>query len=98
MAAEPGRITVSEDRLRLVLAEFKLELVKELERFVSRSDHESLDNRVKTLEIWRATVSGGEQERRVWIDSRRFVYGLAVTAVAGLLAAVATLVWLAVGG
>lgn len=46
MSEAPGRISVSEDKLRLLFAEFKLELVKELSAYAT----------VTSLEKWQDEV------------------------------------------
>ena len=59
-----SRISVSEDRLRALFAEFKLELLDDLKNYVSLSAHNALEGRVKALELWQAGVLGQVAARR----------------------------------
>lgn len=70
-------------------------LFKAVERIEKAVDH--LEIVVDELVNERAERAGAAQERSRWIESRRFLVALSITAVCGLLASVATLVWLAVG-
>lgn len=58
-----GRISISEEKLQLALTNFKLELVKEFERFATTAALEMLDARVKVLELWQAGIVGVTRER-----------------------------------
>lgn len=58
-----GRISVSEDKLKAVLSDFKLELVAEFDKFATKAALEMLDARVKLLELWQAGVIGERRER-----------------------------------
>lgn len=82
----PARIQVSEERLRQLFAEFKLELFRELEKYATAREVESLDQRVKTLELWQANQTGGTSERKTfwdgsfkWVTLLVTVLGVAVT-------------------
>lgn len=59
-----GRITVSEDALRRILAEFKLELLSELKNYVSTVAFEALKAEVKELQMWRAGIAGQTAAKR----------------------------------
>lgn len=61
MAAEEqsgnGRINVSEDRLRLVISEFRNDLLEEIRKHASVQVVEALEQRVKALELWQAATA-----------------------------------------
>lgn len=77
------------------LAAFKSEQVltqKENEaRFVA------IDHKLDLLLAEKNQRDGATVERKGWLDSRRFIVSTIVALVVGLVGAVATLVWLAVG-
>lgn len=52
---------------------------------------------VQALLLSRARGEGVETERKRWLDSRRFVIATFVALACGLVGAIATLVWLALG-
>lgn len=85
-----SRLTVSEDRIRALLAEFRLDLVNEFEKFATNAAMEMLDARVKILELWQANIVGQTtNQRRV---SDRALAWAALTA--ALIGSAATLIWL----
>jgi hypothetical protein len=47
-------IHVSEDRLRVLLGDLKLELKEELHKLATRAELEALSGRVRDLELWKA--------------------------------------------
>lgn len=85
-----GRISVSEDTLRRILAEFKLDLLNELKNYVSSEAFSALEGRVKTLELWQASVIGGLAERSRISKGTLAWAALAVAALGSL----ATVIWL----
>jgi len=82
-----SRISVSEETLKRVLAEFKLELVKELQSYASRASVESLGREVQAL---REYVAGAVAVSKY----QRWLLGSIVVVSLG---ALSTLIWLAVG-
>ena len=71
----PTRISVSEDKLRSMFAEFKLDLFTELQKYATlvalsavehRLDDLRLHNeqRIAKLELWRAAEEAGENQGR----------------------------------
>lgn len=86
---------VTEEGLRLALAEFRIELTREitgaLERKASAKFVRALARRVKRLELWQA----GQDAITGW--KRWFVGSVVIAGGVGGLGAIATLVWLAVG-
>ena len=89
----PSRISVSEDRLRALFAEFKLDLLEELKSYVRIAAFEALDLRVRTLELWQAGVLGGTTAKKQIAASTIAWATLAVAA----LTALATVLWLSHG-
>ena len=85
-----GRINVSEDKLRAILAEFKLSLLDELKEYASIVAFNALEARVKTLELWQAGVVGSTSTRRQISLGALAWAALAVSA----LTALATVIWL----
>lgn len=81
---------VSEATLRLLLAEFKTELVTELKNYATTAAHEGLEARVKLLEIWQAALTGASGQRQKASLATLAWAGLAVSAMTAL----ATVVWL----
>lgn len=70
-----GRISVSEEKLRLMLADFKLELFKELSKYATTDalktatailshDISELARRQTVVELWRAAQEGSDQQGR----------------------------------
>lgn len=92
------RITVGEERLRQLFAEFKLELFELLGKKASQESHDALASRVSSLELWQAGLMASTTTREKITAKQLAVWGVAGTVFAGVLAAIATLVWLAVGG
>lgn len=60
-----ARISVSEDTLRRILAEFKLELFQELKKYASQPYVDSIEKRVSQIE---QHGSIGSQGNKVFID------------------------------
>lgn len=59
-------LQVSEDKLRALFAEFKLDLLRELEKYATLASLNQLEQRVHTLELWKAGRSSvGEWQR--WV-------------------------------
>ena len=90
MSNDNGRLSVSEERIKLLLADFKLELVKEFEKFATTAALEMLDARVKVLELWQAGIVGIAKERN---DVSRKTLAWAAL-IAALFGTIATLIWL----
>lgn len=91
MSSEPTtRISVSEDRLRALFAEFKLDLLEELKSYVRIAAFEALVSEVRTLQLWQAGVMGGVSAKRQVAASTIAWATLAVAA----LTALGTVVWL----
>ena len=90
MSSDNGRLSVSEEKIKLLLADFKLELVKEFEKFATTAALEMLDARVKVLELWQAGIVGIAKERND-VSRRTLAY---VGIAAALLGSLATLIWL----
>lgn len=88
-----GRISVSEDRLRLVIAEFKNEILREVKQFATASALEALEARVKALELWQAANAAQDRARK-GISSAAFAW---MTLAVSSLGFIATLVWLKTG-
>lgn len=86
---------VTEQTLRLALAEFRIDLGKELashlERKASAKSLTALARRVARLEIWRAGVDAVQGWKRWFLGSVVIAGGV------GGLGAIATVIWLAVG-
>ena len=87
------RITVSEDTLRRILAEFKLELLEELKNYVSVTAHAALESRVKILELWQAGVLGQTTARRQ-VSAGTLAWA---TLAVGAITALASMIWLTHG-
>lgn len=86
-AESQTRISISEEKLRAILAEFKLELVDLLAAKASQRAFDSLASRVAELERWQAARNAANQERR-----RLSAMHIALAALAAsLLGALATL-------
>jgi hypothetical protein len=81
-----GRISISEDRLRAMFSEFKLELVKEFEKFATIAAFEMLDTRVKVLELWQAGIIGVAKERND-VSRRTIAWAGLIVALLGAIAA-----------
>lgn len=89
MVANEPRITVSEDKIRALFAEFKLDLLAELKDYVSLVAFQALESRVKTLELWQASVIGGVAERRRFSSATLAWAAVAVAALGALATIVA---------
>lgn len=89
------RISVSEDRMRLLLAEFKVDLMRELANYATIAALAAVEHRlddlrtaneqrIAKLELWRASEEGGEtQGRRISASLVAWVgIGIAVVTVA----------------
>lgn len=85
-------ITISEDRLRAVMAEFKNELFEKIDEKADKDSHDLLDHRVRVLELWQAGIVATETTKRDFSTRSLILVGLAVTLFVGLLTAAATLV------
>lgn len=85
-----GRITVSEDRLRLIVSEFKNEILEEMRKHATTQALEALEKRVKSLELWQAAVAGKDSAKKIF-TSAAFAW---VTLGVACLGFVATIYWL----
>jgi len=85
-----GRISVSEDKLRSMFYEFKLELLAELKNYATTASVDALDGRVKVLEFWQQNILGQTQTRAM-ISARALAWAALMAACLGT---VATLLWL----
>lgn len=103
------RITIGEERVRNIVYEANDALFSKLERKLegkadlvmlneARRDIRDLRGDVDVLKEWRATQDGSSSTRDKISAKQMVLWGLGVTMFAGVLSAVATLVWLAVGG
>ena len=81
-----GRLSISEEKIKLLLADFKLELVKEFEKFATTAALEMLDARVKVLELWQAGIVGVARERND-VSRRTVAWAAVVVALFGAIAA-----------
>lgn len=89
-------ITVSEERLRQLFADFKLELFEMLAKKADADSFNLLATRVMHLELWQASMVATEGTK-ARLSARGFaVWTLVSTVFAGVVAAIATLVWLAI--
>lgn len=79
-----GRINVSEDKLRALFAEFKLQLLDELKNYVSATAFNALEARVKVVELWQAGVIGQTTARRQISTATAVWASIAVSALAAL--------------
>lgn len=91
-----ARLSIGEERLRQLFAEFKLELSEMLAKKANLDAHDLLDHRVRVLELWQAAQVATEGTREKISARQLAVYTLFATVVVGVIGAVATLVWLAV--
>lgn len=89
-ASGNGRISVSEDRLRLVISEFKNEILDEMRKHATTQALEALEQRVKALELWQAAVAGKDSAKKV-LSSAAFAWATLVVALLGF---AATIIWL----
>ena len=87
-----SKITISEERLKLILADFKLELVKELANYASVVTVTAIDARLKMLELWQAQSQGVAQTKRAVSDRFLAWAALLVAAIGGLVYLVSLLV------
>lgn len=92
------RLLIGEERLKQLFAEFKLDLLTELAKKATVEAHELLAHRVTQLELWQAAQVATEGTKREFSARQIAIWTIAATVFAGVLAAIATLVWLAVGG
>jgi hypothetical protein len=83
-------VTVSEETLKRILAEFKVDLVKDLANYATITALEKVEREVELLKLWQAAQLGGAQEHKAISDRAIAVCALCIT----LLAAITTLVWL----
>lgn len=90
MAETSGRLSMSEETLRRLLAEFKTELVEELKKYATVAAHEAVEARVRSLELWQASVTGAGLAKDKISRASIAWAGLAVAA----LTALATVIWL----
>ena len=81
-----GRISISEEKLQLALTNFKLELVKEFERFATTAALDMLDARVKVLELWQAGIVGVIKERND-VSRRTIAWATLIVALFGAVGA-----------
>lgn len=87
--SEP-RITVSEDRLALLLEKLKNEIVREFEKYATRVEVEKIEGRLKDMELWRAAQNAMSGLKR-W----QVTVALALATIgAGLVGSLATFYWL----
>lgn len=103
-AQEPqqtSRISVSEEKLRAILAEFKLELAEEFAKkapletveLLRRHMEElvnALSSRLLQIELWRAAREGANREKRD-LNGRQLAWAALVAA---LVSSFATIAWL----
>lgn len=91
MAGESGsRMSVSEETLRRLFAEFESKVVQKLTEYATKAAHDALEGRVKSLELWQAAQTGASSARQGMSRAAITWAGLAVAA----LSALATVVWL----
>ena len=87
-----GRISVSEDKLRLLFAEFKLELVKELSAYATVAALEQFKlevfQRLRTVEDYQTGSMAVSKTQKMWLGF----------AAAFVTAVSASLIYLAAGG
>jgi hypothetical protein len=74
-----GRLSVSEDKLRAILSDFRLELVKDMEKLATTAALDMLDARVKVLELWQAGIVAGSQTRQ-GISARALAWAALIVA------------------
>lgn len=92
-APESSRISISEEKLRAIMAEFKLELVEEFAKKASQALVIEIDRRVYALELWKAAI-GGEDKKGAETSAKWLaLLGIA----AALLGSIATIAWLHAG-
>ncbi len=84
-------VTASEETLKRLLAEFKVELVKELQHYATVVSVEKVEREVELLKIWQATQLGGATERRV-ISDRALAWVALLAALIGALTYIGLLV------
>lgn len=79
------RITVSEETLRAVLAEFKLDLLAELKNYVGTAAFSALETQVREIQLWRAGLVGQTTARRQVAATTVAWAGVAVALAVGLM-------------
>lgn len=87
------RLTISEDRIRQLFADFKLEL---FELFAKKADAalvEVLASRVTHLELWQAAMVATEGTKERLSARQLAIWAIAATLVAAVVAATASLVY-----
>jgi hypothetical protein len=96
-APSQSRVSVSEEKLRRILAEERVWLVEELGKLSTRDAHDSLSKRVGDLELWKAARDAANATKRE-ISSKQLAwlaFWAGVLAIfAGLIGSVATIMWL----
>jgi hypothetical protein len=90
MSGEP-RLTVGEERLKQLFAEFKLELSEMLAKKANLDAHELLDHRVRVLELWQAAQVATERVGKQVSTRQLAVAALLVAVFVGVLTATASL-------
>lgn len=83
-------VTASEETLRRLLAEFKVELVKELQAYATVASVEKVGREVELLKIWQATQLGSSTQRKMFSD-RALAWAAVFVSIIG---AVVTVIWL----
>lgn len=86
-----GRLTVGEERLRQLFAEFKLDLLTELAKKATVEAHDLLAHRVTQLELWQAAEVATQTTKQQFSGRQVALAALAIALVVGLLEAAATL-------
>lgn len=87
-----GRLTVGEERLKQLFAEFKLDLLTELAKKATLEAHELLAHRVTQLELWQAAQVATESTKRQFSARQLAVAGLAIAVLVGLFETSAALI------
>lgn len=85
-----SRVSVSEEKLRRILAEERVYLVEQLQRLATRDAVTQIGARVTRLEMWRAAQDAARETKRE-ISNRQFALA---TFFAALVGSLATLIWL----
>jgi hypothetical protein len=95
--ATPSRVSVSEEKLRRILVEERMEIMRELAKLATTDAVNALAARVAILELWRAARDAANATKRELTSKQLAWLGVIaglLAIFAGLIGSVATILWL----